>query len=256
MCVKEDLWGTPRSRSPRTKEFIAQTLLLKILKDGFPKIEIHCVGAVVQIICALKCFLTRLTFESLGQGWGQVLSVWRWNGIRPLGVCRATVFISVSVFGAVWRRRDELSVRRRWNGWRPRGLGGQLAHLDTSCTSKQNPAMQPSPTRRADNMRSTESCDSFKHHAHIAQLLGVYSTKLHNKHYIRKHHSLHIVVSGLKPPIWQVQRWQSTVVFGKFNLHYYLFGLPFRAVFLTLVYTWEWSKSWRSVGRGHGTPWS
>ena len=46
-----------------------------------------------------------------------------------------------------------LSVRRRWNEGRPRGLGGQLAHLDTSCTSKQNPAMQPSPPRRADNMQ-------------------------------------------------------------------------------------------------------
>ena len=62
-----------------------------------------------------------------------------------------------------------LSVRRRWNGWRPRGLGGQLAHLDTSCTSKQNPAMQPSPPPcRADKMQySTEPRDSFKHHAQL-----------------------------------------------------------------------------------------
>ena len=50
--------------------------------------------------------------------------------------------------------RWALSVRRRWNGWRPRGHGGQLAHLDTSCTSKQNPAMQPSPPPcRADKMQ-------------------------------------------------------------------------------------------------------
>ena len=136
MCVKEDLWGTPRSRSPRTKEFIAQTLLLKILKDGFPKIAIHCVGAVVQMVCALKCFLTRLTFESLGQGWGQVLSVWRWNGIRPLGVCRATVFISVSVFGAAWRRRRAsvectAKVKRvaTPGPWGPTGPSGHIVHL-------------------------------------------------------------------------------------------------------------------------------
>ena len=74
---------------------------------------------------------------------GDEVKCWVYEGGMGCDPWATAVFISVTVFGVY--EEGATSVRRRWNGWRPRGLGGQLAHLDTSCTSKQNPAMQPSP---------------------------------------------------------------------------------------------------------------